>query len=61
LLTERQIAVSWRRLFASGEVSDDMLAKAESLLDGLRPESPLRHRLQTELEELRASKLQKQN
>jgi len=27
--------------------------RAESLLDELRPESPLRHRLQTELEELR--------
>jgi hypothetical protein len=30
-----------------------MLDKAEHLLDELRPESPLRHRLGMELEELR--------
>jgi hypothetical protein len=30
-----------------------MLVKAEHLLDELRPESPLRHRLGMELEELR--------
>jgi hypothetical protein len=30
-----------------------MLAKAEHLLDELRPESPLRHRLGMELDELR--------
>ena len=31
----------------------ELWRKAEALLDELRPESPLRHRLGTELEELR--------
>lgn len=34
-----------------------MLEKAEALLDELRPESPLRHRLGEELEELRKRKV----
>ncbi len=54
MLTERQIATSWRQLFSKREFSDEVFAKAESLLDELRPESPLRHRLQTELDELRS-------
>ena len=33
--------------------NDETFAKAEELLDELRPESPLRHRLSVELEELR--------
>jgi hypothetical protein len=40
------------RLF-KGERTNDTFAKAEALLDELRPESPLRHRLGSELEELR--------
>lgn len=38
---------------AKGEITAEVLEKAESLLDELRGESPLRHRLGTELEELR--------
>lgn len=53
LLTEQEIARSWRRLFSTSEVNDETLNKAESLLDELRPESPLRHRLGAELDELR--------
>jgi hypothetical protein len=53
LLTEQEISRSWRKLFKSREVDDDMLEKADGLLDELRPESPLRHRLGEELEELR--------
>jgi hypothetical protein len=34
--------------------------RAELLLDELRPESPLRHRLTLELEELRSRNLSKQ-
>jgi hypothetical protein len=34
-------------------VSPEVLDKAEALLEELRAESPLRHRLMTELEELR--------
>jgi hypothetical protein len=52
VLTEQEVAQSWRRLFKS-EVNRDSLAKAEALLDELRPESPLRHRLASELVELR--------
>lgn len=35
------------------EISDETLDRAELLLDELRPESPLRHRLSVELDELR--------
>ncbi len=53
MLTEKEVSKSWRGLFKSGAISDEDLTKAETLLDELRPESPLRHRLSTELEELR--------
>jgi hypothetical protein len=53
LLTEKEVSKSWRLLFKSTAISDDDLTKAEALLDELRPESPLRHRLYGELEELR--------
>jgi hypothetical protein len=52
LLTEQEVSRSWQRLFKQ-EISADACAKAESLLEELRPESPLRHRLATELEEIR--------
>jgi len=60
LLTEQQIARSWQRLFTRRELDDQIVAKAEALLAGLRPESPLRHRLSGELEELRKLRLQRQ-
>jgi len=53
LLTEQEINRSWRKLFKGREIDDEVLEKAEALLDELRPESPLRHRLGTELAELR--------
>jgi hypothetical protein len=53
LLTEQEVSRSWRKLFTRPELSEDSFAKAEALIDELRPESPLRHRLATELEELR--------
>ena len=40
-------------LFKGQEISDQMLDQAETLLAELRPESPLRHRLDAELTELR--------
>jgi hypothetical protein len=58
LLTEQQIAKSWRILFSTHTFDSEIAAKAEALLDELRPESPLRHRLRTELDELRKLKLQ---
>ncbi len=53
LLTENEVHRSFRQLFKDGEVALEALDKAEELLDQLRPESPLRHRLDMELEELR--------
>jgi hypothetical protein len=44
---------SFRNLFKSKDVAPDAFDKAEALLDELRAESPLRHRLSIELEELR--------
>jgi len=52
VLTEKEVTRSWRKLF-NGPVSEEAIAKAEGLLDHLRPESPLLHKLRTELEELR--------
>jgi hypothetical protein len=52
LLTEQEINRSWRKLFKGREIDDDVLDKAAALLDELRPESPLRHRLGEELAEL---------
>ncbi len=54
MLTEQEISRSWRSLFRGHECTDETLAKAEQLLDELRPESPLRHRLGAELDELRS-------
>jgi hypothetical protein len=53
VLTEQEVVRSWRKLFKGGEYDDAALARAEGLLDELRPESPLRHRLTGELDELR--------
>jgi len=53
LLTEQEINRSWRKLFKGREIDDEVLDKAEALLEELRPESPLRHRLGEELTELR--------
>lgn len=52
VLTEQEVSRSWAKLF-KGEKTEETFAKAEVLLDELRPESPLRHRLSNELEELR--------
>lgn len=53
MLTESQVQKSFRKLVDKGELSEQSLEKADALLDDLRPESPLRHRLSTEVEELR--------
>ena len=53
LLTESEVQRSFRNLFKSPEIAEDTFEKAEALLDELRAESPLRHRLWVELEELR--------
>ncbi len=52
LLTESEVSRSWNRLFKDGKFTTDSFESAENLLDELRPESPLRHRLSSELVEL---------
>lgn len=59
MLTEQQIKRSWRKLFCGGDFDEDAFSKADDLLEELRPESPLRHRLGVELAELR--ELQRQD
>lgn len=53
MLTEQEVSRSFRRMFSSKDIGADTFEKAEALLDELRGESPLRHRLSTELSELR--------
>ena len=53
LLTESEVQRSFRNLFKSKDVSPEVFDKAEALLDELRAESPLRHRLSIELEDIR--------
>ena len=59
MLTEQEITRNWRSLFRNAKLSEEIFARAEHLLDELRPESPLRHRLETELNEMREKKPQK--
>jgi hypothetical protein len=53
LLTEQEVSRSWRLIFTAGAIAPEAFDRAEQLLDELRPESPLRHRLTIELDELR--------
>ena len=53
MLTEQEVARSWSQVFKSGTIELASFDRAEQLLDELRAESPLRHRLTIELEELR--------
>ncbi len=56
LLTEQEVSRSWSRLFKGVEIDSEVLSRAEALLEELRAESPLRHRLTCELQELRQLK-----
>lgn len=53
MLTENEVSRSWNRLFKDCNFSTDTFDSAEDLLEELRPESPLRHRLSNELDELK--------
>ena len=54
LLTEAEVQRSFRNLFKSKDVPPpETFDRAEALLEELRAESPLRHRLSVELEEIR--------
>lgn len=53
MLDERDATRLWQQLFRSQTVTSQTLSEAESLVNQLRPESPLRLRYSTELEEIR--------
>ena len=54
LLTEATVEKMFRTLMNESDLGEETFDKAEELLEEeLRPESPLRHRLSVELEELR--------
>jgi hypothetical protein len=53
LLTEQEVSRSWSQMFKGANYEAATFDRAEQLLDELRSESPLRHRLTLELEELR--------
>ena len=53
LLTESEVQRSFRNLFKSKEFGEETFEKAEALLEELRAESPLRHRLWVELQDIR--------
>jgi hypothetical protein len=52
-LNERDATTQWRKLFDGQKITGAALTKAEALLDSMNPESPLRMRLATELQEIR--------
>lgn len=54
LLTEATVEKMFRTLLSDPNATEETFEKAEDLIDTeLRPESPLRHRLSVELDELR--------
>jgi hypothetical protein len=60
LLTENEIQRTWRSIFRGQEINEETFTRAEALLEELRPESPLRHRLDGELTELRKMQSKRQ-
>jgi hypothetical protein len=53
VLTEAEVHRSFNTIFKNEGRTPEAFDKAELLLEQLRAESPLRHRLSVELEELR--------
>ncbi|MCR9118000.1 MAG: maturin [bacterium] len=53
MLTESQVQRTFRKMMNSPDVPDETFEKAQTLLEELPPESPLRHRLSVELDEIR--------
>ena len=55
MLTEATVEEMFRKMMGDPNRTEETFEKAEDLLeDELRPESPLRHRLSVELDELRS-------
>ena len=61
MLTEQEVTRNWSQMFKGSNFDSATFDRAELLLEELRPESPLRHRLMHELEELRSRSLSKQS
>lgn len=61
MLTEQEVAHSWSQVFKGRQFEASAFDRAEQLLEELRPESPLRHRLTLELEELRTMHTRRQS
>ena len=53
LLTEAEIQRSYRKIISESKEDPSAFDRAEELLEELRLESPLRHRLSSEIDELR--------
>ncbi|MGE0606252.1 MAG: hypothetical protein AB7O62_03925 [Pirellulales bacterium] len=54
MLTEQEVSRTWRQIFKKdATLTNEAFERAEALLDELRAESPLRHRLAQELVDLR--------
>lgn len=53
MLDEHDANRLWQQLFRGQSITSQTLAKAEAVVNELNPESPLRLRLATELEEIR--------
>jgi hypothetical protein len=58
-LNERDVTTQWRKLFDGKPITPASLAKAETMLDEMNPESPLRMRLATQLDEMRQQNKEK--
>ena len=52
VLSEHDVSLMWRDLFHNASVTSETVDKATALLEQLKPESPLRHRLAVELAEI---------
>ena len=61
MLSEQEVSHSWSLVFKGKKFESDAFDRAEQLLEELRPESPLRHRLTHELEELRTIHLARES
>ena len=61
MLSEQEVARSWSQIFKGSKFESDAFDRAEQLLEEMRPESPLRHRLTLELEELRTIQTSRQS
>jgi hypothetical protein len=55
LVNQQDVTLMWRQLFQGSLITNETIAKAEALLESLKPENPLRHRLANELIQIQKS------